>query len=162
MPVPGLGMNLVKLMFGFSGRTGRAMLWLAALIWAITIVVVFAILMVMASLDAAITSAMYLSVLAFVSCIAVGITRLHDRNKNPLWLLLFYGAPIVLVYLSSLLTVGNDPGNQPMIVSILGYVWLAVTLWGLVELGMIRGSIGPNPHGPDPVAPKPAPARAAH
>jgi uncharacterized membrane protein YhaH (DUF805 family) len=41
-------------------------------------------------------------------------------------------------------------------------VSFGIMLWTLVELGAIRGTIGANPHGPDPIAPAPAPARAAH
>ena len=43
---------------------------------------------------------------------------------------------------------------------VLQYVDLAIIVWGLVELGAIRGSIGSNPYGSDPVAPKPAPKAA--
>jgi uncharacterized membrane protein YhaH (DUF805 family) len=153
-------MNLVKLLFSFSGRTGRAMLWLSALIWIVALTLVIGAGIMMASVEAGLRAGLWVSALGLVSAIAVGVKRLHDRNKNPLWLLLFYGMPIALLYISSLLTEGTDPASQPTSVTILGYTWLAISLWALVELGMIRGTIGPNPHGPDPIAPKPAPARA--
>ncbi len=153
-------MNLVKLLFGLSGRACRGMLWLAVLIWIIVIAAVIGATMMIASVDAAVYVGLLASALGFMSAIAVGIKRLHDRNKTPLWLLLFYGAPITLLYLSAMLTEGSNPAAQPLSVTVLGYAWLATSLWALVELGLIRGTIGPNPHGPDPVAPKPAPARA--
>ena len=33
---------------------------------------------------------------------------------------------------------------------------LAVGIWALVELGCLRGTVGPNRHGPDPLAAQPA------
>src|SRR5262245_45319410 len=147
-------MRLLRLLFDFHGRACRASLWVVVLFWfaALTIAVVAGT--VMDSLDAGLRAGLWVSALGVVSAVAVGIRRLRDRNKSPLWLVLFYGAPIALLYLSVLLTEGTDPAAQPMIVSVLGYLWLALLLWGLVELGAIRGTVGPNPHGPDPVAPK--------
>ena len=153
-------MNLVRLLFGVNGRIGRAALWLAVLIWAVVVIVVLGVVTMIATIEAALRVGLLTCAVALLSAIAVGIKRLHDRNKNPLWLLMFYGVPMGLLYVTAMLTEGADPASQPTIVSVLGYVWLAALLWALVELGMIRGTIGPNPHGPDPVAPKPAPARA--
>src|SRR5207244_3561737 len=125
---PGAGMNLVKLLFGFGGRTGRAMLWLAALIWTFVITVIVVAGTMIVSVEAGLRAGLWVVALGFVSAIAVGIKRLHDRNKTPLWLLLFYGAPITLLYLSSMLTEGSDPATQPMSVTVLGYAWLATSL----------------------------------
>ena len=57
------------------------------------------------------------------------------------------------------LIVGGDDGNAeplPLGVLVVQYIGFAILLWALVDLGFIRGTIGSNPYGPDPVAPKPA------
>ena len=35
---------------------------------------------------------------------------------------------------------------------------LVVAVWGLVELGFLRGTVGPNQYGPDPLEPAQVPA----
>jgi uncharacterized membrane protein YhaH (DUF805 family) len=36
---------------------------------------------------------------------------------------------------------------------ILHLVSFAITIWAIVELGFLRGTIGPNRYGPDPLPP---------
>jgi uncharacterized membrane protein YhaH (DUF805 family) len=42
-----------------------------------------------------------------------------------------------------------QPSGLSMLV---GLVSLAIAIWALVELGFLRGTDGPNQHGPDPLA----------
>jgi uncharacterized membrane protein YhaH (DUF805 family) len=44
--------------------------------------------------------------------------------------------------------------------TVLTYAGFAINIWALVELGCLRGTIGHNRYGADPVAPQPAPQRA--
>jgi uncharacterized membrane protein YhaH (DUF805 family) len=37
---------------------------------------------------------------------------------------------------------------------IFGLVILVLSLWGLIELGFLRGTVGPNQYGPDPLESK--------
>ena len=37
---------------------------------------------------------------------------------------------------------------------ILGLLSLVIGIWALVELGILKGTDGPNQHGPDPLANK--------
>jgi uncharacterized membrane protein YhaH (DUF805 family) len=48
-----------------------------------------------------------------------------------------------------------EAGEQTPMVMLLSLVSLAISLWGFVELGCLRGTIGPNQYGPDPIAPQP-------
>jgi uncharacterized membrane protein YhaH (DUF805 family) len=91
-----------------------------------------------------------------ISSVFVGIKRLHDRNKSAWWLLVFYGLPFALPFLAPLLGGDADTDTLSAGAAVLQYAGLAISLWALVELGFIRGTIGANPYGPDPVAPKPA------
>ena len=83
------------------------------------------------------------------SFIAVGVKRLHDRNKASPWLLVFYLVPIAGLSAAGLF----ETGTLQSVISTISLIFL---VWALVELGFRRGTIGGNPYGPDPVAPKPA------
>ena len=119
---------------------------LTMLIW----LVVFAIVL---NVGTAANSMEAVFALALIACIPVGIKRLHDRDKSTWWLLVFFGVPFGLSFLAPALSSGFDGSTGGVIVQ---YVGFAILLWGLIELGAIRGTIGGNPYGPDPVAPKPA------
>jgi uncharacterized membrane protein YhaH (DUF805 family) len=151
-------MNLLHLLFGLQGRIGRGQFWLSVLICIVFLVVVIGLTTIATgSLTAVFGAAMLACIPLLISAIFVGIKRLHDRNKSALWLLVFYGIPIVALILVPILLVGDaDTDTIPASITVLQYVGLAVLLRALVELGFIRGTIGGNPYGPDPVAPKPA------
>jgi uncharacterized membrane protein YhaH (DUF805 family) len=90
----------------------------------------------------------------FISGIAVAIKRLHDRDKSGWWLLLFYFAPVVLIGIGTLLGVASVLGESAGggILAMIFYVAGAVAgIWGFVELGCLRGTVGPNQYGPDPL-----------
>ena len=90
-------MNILHLLFGFSGRINRAKFWLAALIYLVVFLVgMTLVMMTTSSMTVIYTAAAILYVPLGISGIAVGIKRLHDRNKSGWWLLLFYGVPLVL------------------------------------------------------------------
>jgi uncharacterized membrane protein YhaH (DUF805 family) len=148
-------MQLVHLLIGFQGRISRGQFWLSVLIYIVFLVAVFGIAMMTGSLTAVVGSTLLAIIPVFLSGIAVGVKRMHDRNKTAMWLLVFYGIPFLLFFVLPLF-IDADAETVPTSVLTLQYVGLAISLWALVELGFIRGSIGINQYGPDPVAPKPA------
>ncbi len=77
--------------------------------------------------------------------LALGAKRLHDRDKSAWWLLLFYFVPGILGT-----TADRIGGGTGIILHIAGF---AITVWAFVELGCLRGTVGPNQYGPDPLAP---------
>jgi uncharacterized membrane protein YhaH (DUF805 family) len=83
--------------------------------------------------------------------LAVAVKRGHDRNL-PLWLIgAFFAASVLLDLLTVLGWAGTT--EQPSTISLL--IALPFTILGialLVELGFRRGTAGPNPYGPDPLA----------
>ena len=140
-------MNWVYLFNSFDGRIGRKAFWIA--MGALTVSEIFGHILaeeiqgdrLSAIVDLAFTYPEF----------AVAMKRGHDRNI-PLWLLIaFFGASAALDLLIVLEMTGTD--DQPSIFSLL--IALPFTVLGvalLVELGFRRGTIGPNPHGPDPLA----------
>jgi uncharacterized membrane protein YhaH (DUF805 family) len=86
--------------------------------------------------------------------LAIGSKRLHDRNMRGWWLLVFWVLPFLLFFggfghdFTSRDTVqeqGYFTTGLKMI-----YAGVAVALWGIVELGILPGTKGPNQFGPNP------------
>jgi len=142
-------MDWGHLFFGFSGRTSRAKFWIAALIY-VVIDAVLTILGYVANQNAVFQAVSgMLSIVVLISSIAVVVKRLHDRDRSGWYLVLFYIVPTVLVVGGVVASVTME--ESTLIVSILGLLAFAVGVWAFVELGCLRGTIGANQYGPDPV-----------
>ena len=159
-------MNFLQVLFSFQGRINRAKYWLAALFWVVVDIVVFGVLAVMlgnrllalgseptgAEIVQAILSfglgiilvCLLVVMPAFVSYLAIGIKRLHDRDQSGWWILLFYFGPAV----ASAIGQNSDSGAVALV---LGLVSLGISIWAFVVLGCLRGTRGPNRYGPDPL-----------
>jgi uncharacterized membrane protein YhaH (DUF805 family) len=148
-------MNIVHVLFGFHGRINRAKFWLAALIYFIAIFFAAVGLAIASEPFKWVAAAIY--VLLLISSVAVGVKRLHDRDKSGWWLLLFYVAPVVPSVIGYYLLGGSEADGGGIPALTLGFAVLAINIWMLVELGCLRGTIGDNQYGPDPVAPQPVP-----
>ena len=144
-------MDWGHLFFKFDGRVNRAKFWIAVLIFA-AINVVLAILgyvMDQSVVFQALNS--MLGIVILISSIAVGVKRLHDRNKSGWYLLLFYLVPSILVVIGVL--IGAFVEDSTIIATVLGLLAFAIAVWAFIEMGCLRGTIGINQYGPDPVAP---------
>jgi uncharacterized membrane protein YhaH (DUF805 family) len=152
-------MDWGSLFFKFSGRINRAKYWLAALIYA----VIYLVLAVVgyATDQSVVYQAIngMLNIVIFISSLAVGIKRLHDRNKSGWYLLLFYIVPGILVTAAAVMYVTMD--DATITSAVLGLAAFAIGIWAFVELGCLRGSVGPNRYGPDPIAASTAPPARA-
>jgi uncharacterized membrane protein YhaH (DUF805 family) len=150
--------TLSDFLFSPRGRVNRAKYWLFVLVSiAILVVLIAAVSVVWAGriLDPrgglgfpseALFAFGVVYLILLVVGIFVGIKRLHDRDKSGWWLLVFYLVPMVLSWGSAILS-RNGIGALFALGS------LAVSIWALVELGCLRGTIGPNRYGEDPLAP---------
>ena len=133
-------MDWKHLLLSFEGRAIRAKYWLvAALSFAIML---FAALVMAVAPGLGLLLVAVFSIALIWPAVAVGVKRLHDRDKSGWWLLLFYFLPGVFGMLDDML------GGT----IVLGAVSLAISVWALVELGFLRGTVGPNRYGPDPLA----------
>jgi uncharacterized membrane protein YhaH (DUF805 family) len=100
-------------------------------------------------------------VIALMPAVSIGVKRLHDRAKSGWWLLLYYLAPALLLWLGTEGPVDFMPlgallnpatfgildkwgGGQAALVSIL------LNVIALVDLGFLRGTRGPNKYGNEP------------
>jgi uncharacterized membrane protein YhaH (DUF805 family) len=88
------------------------------------------------------------------STMTVGIKRLHDRNRRGRWIAI----PIAWEFLVAWTIVAKfGPRN----LDILNYTLLLgspVALWVLIDLGILKGTEGPNRYGPDPLS-QPSPTQ---
>jgi uncharacterized membrane protein YhaH (DUF805 family) len=151
-------MKLRKILFSFEGRIGRGTYWLAilAVIVAVLVVTVAPFLLdseAAAVLMLALTS-QFIWLLSLWPMLAVGAKRLHDRNKNGWWLLVFWLLPFALVVGGFSIALFDDPrtGRSGDFSTglILVLASLPPALWGIVELGILPGTKGPNLYGADP------------
>lgn len=145
-------MDLSTLLFSFQGRANRAKYWLAVLIYFVTAIILALFGFVtshtlgLGLIYGIVGTIVYIGML--VSGVAVGIKRLHDRAKSGWWLLVFYVLPTVIVLIGTFLSWG---AGSMIISGLFSLIALAISVWGFVELGCLRGSVGPNGYGPDPL-----------
>ena len=155
--------NWGNLLFGFSGRINRAKWWLSILVYIIVGVV--------AAIIAAVVGETVGNLVTLVAVIpqiwialAAGAKRLHDLNRTAAWLVLFVLGPVVLIILFfviagmdvvlALATGDLDAATLARvgaIGAILGLLWLILAIWALIWFGCLRGTVGPNQYGPDPL-----------
>ena len=140
-------MDWVYLLTSFEGRIGRKTFWIA--------IVVLVAAEILAHFIAETLQGDRLSAiidLAFTYPeFAIAAKRANDRDL-PIWILIvFFGGGAVLDLLTVLGLAGSN--EQPSMVSLFIAIPFTVMLVALmIELGLRRGTIGPNRYGPDPVS----------
>ena len=92
-------MNFGQLFFGFKGRINRGKYWLAILIFVIVGLIMGTISYIADEAPPAQLLGIIVNIGLFISGLAVGIKRLHDRDKSGWWLLLFYLLPSLLLHI---------------------------------------------------------------
>jgi uncharacterized membrane protein YhaH (DUF805 family) len=159
-------------LLGFDGRIGRLRMWRFYVVaWAIEmglfvlVFLVYGVLMAMGAVGGsapspypgiAMTGVGAVSFLAiYYMYAAVTSKRLHDRNKSAWWILPFLVLPLVLILAPEMLTARivaahDRPAELAIASAVLAGV--ALYLWGFVELYCLRGTMGENRYGPDPLA----------
>lgn len=143
--------ELFEFLFGASGRISRAKYWRSVLIYIggglMTAVILFTAAGIAAPLF------VVLVVVVLIPWLLWGFSfttkRLHDRGKSAWWLGVFYLVPGVLGQVSAGLWFGGVAGIVMHYVPALAA--FALTIWGFVEIGCLRGTAGSNPYGPDPL-----------
>ena len=165
-------------LFSFSGRINRAKLWLFVLI-SIGVGIAYGILFLVlvgfsaftaqahngAGLLAAGGSLLFMALLALVlqiallvAWLALATKRLHDRNKGAVWLIPFIIIPTALdiYYYATLFTRYGlqhiTEANADPVLALCSLAAFVLGIWGFVELYCLRGTVGDNRFGPDPLA----------
>jgi len=143
--------DLFEFLFGASGRINRAKYWRSTLLFTVAGVMAAVILFTAAGIAAPFFIIMVVVVLIPWLLWGFSITteRLHDRDKSAWWLVVFYLVPGVLGQLAKAVWFAGATG------AVLHYTLtlasFALTIWGFVEIGCLRGTTGSNTYGPDPL-----------
>ena len=145
-------MPLSQLLFSFSGRLNRKPYWLTTLVIILILLVVMVLVFAIGGAGlmtgdfSGLGIMLVIIVLAYIPLLWIGLAisakRLHDRNKSAWWLVLFYLVPAILQ------GIGEQIGTAGIILTLGGF---AISIWALVEIGFLRGTVGPNQYGPDPL-----------
>ena len=81
---------------------------------------------------------------------AVSAKRFQDRDKPGTLALILIAIGILQTILTLIGVMGN-PLSQNALDWIFSIILLIVGIWFLVELGILKGTAGPNTYGPDPL-----------
>ena len=147
----GIMEGLLEFLFGAGGRINRAGYWRSILIYIGAGLMAAVILFTAAGIAAPLFILMV--VLVLVPWLLWGLSfttrRLHDRDKSAWWLVMFYLVPGVLGQLAEAAWFSGASGTVLHYILVLAS--LALTTWGFVETGCLRGTAGSNTYGPDPL-----------
>lgn len=161
-------MDVGTLLFSFRGRLNRAKWWLSNLLLVVLYIVIIVLSLVIPSATVGTILGIAYAIVYIWIVLAAGTKRLHDINRSGAWLLVFIGGPILLfvVFIAmagvtaglALLGGGENLDTAALaqvgvVGLVLGLVYLALCIWALVWFGCLRGTVGANQYGPDPLAP---------
>jgi uncharacterized membrane protein YhaH (DUF805 family) len=143
--------DFFQFMFGASGRINRAKYWRSFLICIVAGLMTAVILFTAAGIAAPLF--IIKVVLVLIPWLLWGFSftteRLHDRDKSAWWLVVFYLAPTVLGQIEKAAWFAGASGT--VLHYVLALAAFALTIWGFVEIGCLRGTTGSNTYGPDPL-----------
>lgn len=159
-------MDWQSLLFSFRGRINRAKYWLAVLAFVVADIVLGLVGWVLGNGVVFQLLSFMVNLVVLIASIAVCIKRLHDRDRSGWWLLLFYAGPVGVALVGGFIfwaAADADAVGANWDWSFLGLRFcllagFALAIWGLVEIGCLRGTAGYNRFGPDPLKPRLLPA----
>jgi uncharacterized membrane protein YhaH (DUF805 family) len=139
-------------LFSFWGRIGRARYWgLSGLCLLIFVVSSIAVALTANATNAAPVNvpAVVVAIAGFFICwamcmalVGIGVRRLHDRGRSGFWILLYYPAYLV----GPLSLFDPDPVGTARIA--LFCIALAIMVWSIIDLGLLKGKRAENAGGP--------------
>ena len=156
--------------FSLNGRISRSQYWLRFVVPYLVIYFALQIVGAIAGSGSNLNIAISITIMIFSlvmlwPSLAILVKRIHDRNKSGWWCLFLYiptfvftillmvwlGAAILAIAAGDADTALPTLGALGILVIILGVATLGIDLWFFVEFGCLRGTIGANRFGPDPV-----------
>jgi uncharacterized membrane protein YhaH (DUF805 family) len=157
-------MDFGYLYTSFEGRINRKPYWIGLIVLIIVMMVIIfgaSFLLIGSIVEPTFQTRLVtfvLQLLFLYPSTALMVKRLHDRNRPSYWAA-FILVPMVLKSLTDLMGMTGDPLNQNALDYLLNIIVFVVSIWFFVELGCLRGTVGTNQYGPDPIGAIPVPAR---
>jgi len=158
-------MNLTQLLFSYKGRIGRLDGWVAGLAVGAATSPIIPIFEFAAKGHSAVDpdtphipmGLLGLAVLVFGLanfwvCFALIIKRLHDRDRTGWWVV-WHFLTMLLAMILIKVAIATPKEQAPLwyvLAGSAGIAAAAISLWLFVEIGLLRGTQGPNRFGPDP------------
>lgn len=133
--------------FSFQGRANRQRYWLTSLALIGLLIVALILAQLLGVIGALLGGVAFVAYL--VAVLAVAARRLHDRNRSGWWLLPMYLPILVLSFLEGVASAFQEDAGSVFVL-----LTLPFTIWVFVELGCLRGTMGPNRFGADPLRPE--------
>lgn len=143
-------------LFSPRGRISRKQYWLYFVLPVTAVGIVLGILTLIPSGFFKMLPSLFQIVMLWPG-IAILVKRIHDRNKSGWLVWLFYiPAILALIFLIGTIIAGVSSATAAaatlgIIAAVLGVMFFGVAIWFFIEFGCLRGTIGANRYGPDPV-----------
>lgn len=148
--------SFAQFYFSLRGRISRSQYWLRFFLPVLVIGFVLNLLQ-FAGLNGARTVSHLFNLLALWPGIAVLVKRIHDRNKSGGLVWALYAPLLTAIVVTILAIIGavmnsGEAGGLGFLAGALWFLVIGVAIWFFVEFGCLRGTVGPNRFGPDPVS----------
>jgi len=143
-------MGLIQLLTSLDGRISRSKYWLAAVVLTMASVTGTLLAVVVFGISqTSVVLTVLIGLALFFPTYAAMAKRFQDRGK-PGRTALYGLMPIYAINL--MLTFGIIPIGEPgLLPRLCDAAIVGLSFWLLIELGMLRGTQGPNRFGPDPL-----------
>jgi uncharacterized membrane protein YhaH (DUF805 family) len=140
-------MDKLRVVFTFKGRLNRAPYWQGTILaWLGTVVIGF-FAFSLGSLIPPFNALAIVPVAAgFGVVLSLLVRRLHDRGKSGWWLIVMYLPALLFSAVGGLASLA-----EPDVGAAIRVLGLPFSIWMFVELGCLRGTVGPNRFGEDPL-----------
>ena len=149
----------MDLFLSFDGRIARGQWWLGSI--ALTVIAIILSAVVGLVFGAGMLGqllALLVGLALLYPFLALAVKRLHDRGHEAMpRVAIFFGPGILLSVMQTFgigfrteVVAGITVQTPGLLGGAVGIVSLVVAIWGLVELGILRGQEGDNRFGPPP------------
>jgi uncharacterized membrane protein YhaH (DUF805 family) len=142
----GTKMDWTYLLISLEGRINRKPYWIVTIILiVVSVVLQFVALEIGGKILGLLVSAAFL-----YPAFALNVKRAHDRNR-PTWMIGAFYAVLVLMLLLQLFGLDMN-GTEPTALFLIVAAIFGIAAIGLfIDLGLLRGTRGPNDFGDDPL-----------
>jgi uncharacterized membrane protein YhaH (DUF805 family) len=145
-------MDFGYLFTSFEGRINRKPFWMGVIVMIVAAIVLTVVLGLIVGWEGrgfAIVALLIQLAMLYPS-LALMIKRLHDRDR-PDYFAYIMIAPAILSSVTNVLGLTGNPAAPNALDYLLSLIVFVIGIWSLIELGILRGTVGPNRHGPDPL-----------
>jgi uncharacterized membrane protein YhaH (DUF805 family) len=145
-------MDFNYLFTSLDGRINRAKWWAGIVILiVINIIVALIIGVIFKDSMAGRIVAFIIALVLLYPGYALNAKRFQDRNKPAMFALVGAALGIVVSLISLFSPAGNPMMMGGALGAIIGIIAIAIGIWYLIELGILKGTSGPNQYGADPL-----------